>query len=57
MNEVCGLVKLSRQTIYNHMKKGLLRPTYFQKTLRFHVDDFLSYCERAREATPPSQSN
>ncbi|MCK5014775.1 MAG: helix-turn-helix domain-containing protein [Candidatus Omnitrophica bacterium] len=49
MSVLCERIKLSRQTIYNHIEKGLLKPTRFGRSIRFHHDDVMAYINSSRQ--------
>ncbi len=50
---VCGLLGISKQTVYRLIRAGELRPTRVGDRLRFEPDDVRAFVERHREAVVP----
>jgi excisionase family DNA binding protein len=52
VNAVCGLLAVSRQTLYRLIHAGELNPTRVGERLRFEPADVRTYLERHRETSP-----
>jgi excisionase family DNA binding protein len=50
VSEVCGLLSISKQTLYRLLHAGELHPSRVGERLRFAPADVRAYLERHREA-------
>ncbi len=44
--EVCDILKISRVTVWNYEKKGILRPTWLGTRKRYRRGDILAICKQ-----------
>jgi excisionase family DNA binding protein len=52
LSTVCGVLAVSKQTVYRLVRQGELRPTRVGDRLRFEPEDVRDYVSRHREVFP-----
>jgi excisionase family DNA binding protein len=52
INAACGVLQVSRNTLYRLVERGELHPSRVGERLRFRPDDVRDYLERGREPVP-----